>query len=69
MENKVKILFKEYGALSPAFLQRKFKISFEYSRDLLENIKIKNSKKVYLNYSLIRLIKTTSDNHDYIPFE
>jgi len=62
MENKVKILFKEYGALSPSFLQRKLKISFEYATNLLETIKIKNSKKVYLNYSLITLIKTTSDN-------
>lgn len=62
MEKEVKILFKKYGALSPSFLQRKFKISYEYAKDLLETIKIKNSKKVYLNYSLIRLIKTTSDN-------
>jgi len=64
MEKEVKILFKEYRALSPAFLQRKLKVSFEYAKNILETIKIKNSKRVYLNYSLIRLIKTTSDNLD-----
>lgn len=57
MKTQAKKLFKEIGVLSAAFLQRKFKLSFEGAVKMLEEVSLKRTKRTYSGDFLIKIVK------------
>jgi len=58
MESLIKKILDDHDAVSISYLQRKYKLNYNFAKDYLENIKINNTSKIYSKNTLVRLIKT-----------